>query len=743
MRTGLICLALAAVPALAAAEEQAPAEASARPAAKAPAKAQTKAKTDPAGRTVGEVVVTGQGSGTQISIDRKSYSVSKDLQAQSGSIADALRNLPSVEVDLQGNLSLRGDPNVTVLIDGKPSSLFQGDNKGQALQSLPAGQIERVEVITNPSAEFRSEGAGGIINLITKRSQGIGRTGSVKLNAGPRGRINGGVNAGYNSNKLAVTADASFRRDTQRQDQSEARQALDPSTGGLDQIDQVSSSHLVFNNASGHASVDYDLTPKTRIGVESHGAYIDFKVGGPSRFTETDAAGVLFSDFDRDFGVHQKRGNLEASANLRQALDGPGHLLTASLSGEVTNDDRIRSGATTTFTPSGVPPEADQQRLNYQMKKVELKSDYVRPMDGGVTFKAGVDLEYDDNAYRNRGFAGAPGALAPDPTLTNLFLFKQTLSQAYVTYEHPIGDLTVLAGLRLEDTRIRLEQATIGREDENDYTKLFPSLHLSWKLSEAEQLIASYSHRIERPNPLQFNAFPLLLDPLNFRNGNPNLKPQETHSYELGWQRREGGTSYLATLYYRDNFNGFADVITPLPDGRFLMTTANVAKSRNAGLELVASGKIVKGLTYNLSANAFWTEIGPQPLGIPETRSAITGFGRGSLNWQVTSDDLVQLNAFFNGKRLTPQGYFGPTGALNLGYRRKVTDQLAIVVTAQDVLRTFSFRQVIATPTLRSRMKAMIDTPVVMAGFTWTFAGQGRKGEPAFDFGGGSPGGPQ
>jgi outer membrane receptor protein involved in Fe transport len=730
-------LASCAVPALAAAQETPPA----KPPAKAPVKAPPAKPA--AGHTVGEVVVTGQGSGTQIAIDRKSYSVTKDLQAQSGSIADALRNLPSVEVDLQGNLSLRGDPNVTVLIDGKPSSLFQGDNKAQALQSLPASQIERVEVITNPSAEFRSEGTGGIINLVTKKSQGAGRTGSVKLNAGPRGRINGGVSTGYNSKRLAVTADANFRRDTQRQDQSEHREALDPSSGGFDHIDQVSNSRLVFNNLTGHASVDYDVTPKTRVGVESHGNYTDFTVGGPSHFTESDPAGAVFSDFDRSFDVHQKRANLEGSTNLRQAFDGPGHVLTASLGGEVTNDNRVRSGATETFVPPNAPAEADQQRLNYHLRKGELKADYVRPMDAGVTFKTGLDLEYDDNAYRNRGFSGTPGGLAPDATLTNLFLFKQTLSQAYVTYERPFGDLTVLAGLRVEDTRIQLDQATLGRHDENDYTKLFPSLHLSWKLSEAQQLTASYSHRIQRPDPLQFNAFPLLLDPINLRNGNPNLKPQETHSYELGWQYREGPAAYLATLYYRDNFNGFADIIAPLPDGRFLFTSANVAKSRNVGLELVASGRITKTLTYNLSANAYWSEIGPQPLGIPETRSAFTGFGRGSLNWQVTKDDLIQVNAFVNGRRLTPQGSFEPTGALNLGYRHKLNDRLAFVFTAQDLLRTFRYKQVVDTPTLKSVISGMIDTPDFMAGFTWTFGGPSKKPEPAFDFGGGAPAGPQ
>src|SRR3569623_1443420 len=168
MRTQRIALAMAAtaLPGVAAAQE--PPASGPVPAAKPP-------------KTVGEVVVTGQAPAVQTSIDRRSYSVSGDLQAQTGSISDALRNVPSVEVDVQGNVSLRGDPNVTILVDGKPSSLFQGDNKAQALQSLPADSIERVEVITNPSAEFRADGTAGVINLISKKAKGVGRTGSVRL----------------------------------------------------------------------------------------------------------------------------------------------------------------------------------------------------------------------------------------------------------------------------------------------------------------------------------------------------------------------------------------------------------------------------------------------------------------------------------------------------------------------------------------------------------------------------------
>src|SRR3982750_572830 len=164
----------AAAPSLAWAQEAQPAaRAPTRPAARAEAQKPSPEK-GPASKTVGEVVVNGQAAAVQTSIDRKSYSIQGDLQAQTGAITDALRNIPSVQVDVQGNVSLRGDPNVTILIDGKPSSLFEGDNKGQALQSLQASTIERVEVITNPSAEFRADGTAGVINLITKKAKGAG-----------------------------------------------------------------------------------------------------------------------------------------------------------------------------------------------------------------------------------------------------------------------------------------------------------------------------------------------------------------------------------------------------------------------------------------------------------------------------------------------------------------------------------------------------------------------------------------
>lgn len=725
LRKRIFLLALAAAPTAALAQQ--PPQ---RPATPPPAR--------PAERTVGEVVVTAQAPAVQTSIDRRSYSVAGDLQAQTGSLADALRNVPSLEVDIQGNVSLRGDRDVTILVDGKPSSQFDGDNRGQALQALPADRIDRVEVITNPSAEFRADGTGGVINLVTKQAKGAGRTGSARLTAGTKGRVFASANLGFNGEKLSVTGDLNLRHDNQKQLTVEDRERLDPVTGGFDEILQTQDAHSTFDSSTARVAADYDLDSRTRLSAELRGAYVDFTIGGPSLFEQTSSTGAETA-FARHFDIHQLRGNGVGVLSLRRKLGAPGHELTASLTYDATDDDRVRKGQTTPLVPAA-PSSVERQVLNFDYRRAQLKSDYVRPMGEGAVLKAGVDLQTDDNAYDNAGFRG-PSAV-PDPTLTNLFLFEQTIAQAYVTYERPVGDLTVLAGLRLEDVNIDLRQATLGERSDNDYRRAYPSLHLGWKLDDDRKLSASYSHRVQRPNPLQFNTFRFLLDPLNYRSGNAGLKPSETHSLEFGYERRAGPGLFLATAYYRDNDNGITDVIFDLGDGVFVMTSANITKSRNVGLELVASGKLGSTLTYNLSGNLYWTEMQPQPLGAPEVRSAFGASGRGSLTWQATPKDLFQLNGSMNGKQLTPQGHVEPMGALHLGYRRKLTDQLAFTLTVLDIFQTIRFRQVIDTPVLRSRLKSQVDTRQVQLGLVWTFGG-GRPRGPDFDFGAGGAGPPQ
>lgn len=717
----LICLAAAA------AAQSAPAQPTPAPAAAKPPSSE-----------VGEVVVTGRAAEVQVSIDRRSYSLGNDLQAQSGSVADALRNLPSVQVDLEGNVSLRGDRNVTILVDGKPASQFEGDSRAQALQALSAGQIERVEVITNPPAELQADGSAGIINLISRKARGVGPTASSGLTVGERGRVFGSATFGYNGPDLSVTGELNIRRDNRRSFDRDDRERFDADGVDLGSVVQSQTSRLTFDVDTVRLAADYALDDRTKLSGEVRAGYYGFTVDGPSLFTQTAASTGAVSAFRRELDLRQYRANGAGSATLTRSFAEPGRRLSLYAGYEAVNDDRDRAGRTAYLTPAA-PDAYDRQKLSYDYRRTQVKLDYVDPAAAGGALKAGIDVEVDDNSYRNAGFRGASQeALAPDATLSNVFLFRQSIAQGYASYERTLGDLVVQGGLRVEDVRIDLEQQTQGQRADNDYRGIYPSLHLGWRFTEGRTLTASYGERVQRPNPLQFNSFATLFDPVNLRAGNPALKPMETRAFELGYEDRTTPALLLATLYYREARNGVADVVRDLGNGVFLTSPENVATSRSAGLELVINGRLTPTLTYNASAGLGWTEMGPQPVGVQHTRSQVAASGRANLSWQATPDDLLQLNLVVNGRRLTPQGHVAPTGGLNLGYRRRIDDGVALVVTVRDVLSSFKRRETIDTPILRGRFRSDADTRQVQVGLTWTFGGRARSRDPGFDFGSGA-----
>ena len=697
-------------------------------------------------KTVETLTVTGQSqNGFRSSIDRKSYGIAGDLAATTGSIGDALRSVPSVEVDVQGNVSLRGDPNVTIMVDGKPSTLFKGPGAAQALQSLPADQFERVEVITNPSAQFSPEGSAGIINLITKQTRRAGRSGSIRANIGDAGRRNFGATAAYNSSRLTLSGDASWRADPQNTKLAETRQDTDPQSGrALTSVgDNFDRGPLRTTNL--RVGADWDPDKATRISAEAryNGFAFHQQLGGT--FETTDASGAVVERFASSGPARVDRDNSGGSLSFRRKFEGDDHLLTAHLNYEHTDERNDTTSLTTFDAPPGAPDLFRAVRGRNGLDQTELKADYNRPMPAQGRLKTGYDYRLEDNDYDARGLIGTALADASDDVgQTNHYHYRLQLNAAYATYEQPIGDFTVLGGLRLEDARLDLDQLTSRQANRQGYTRLYPSLHTAYRVSETQQVTLSYSERIQRPGPQDLNAF-RFVGATGAREGNPALKPQITHAYELGWQYRQNGTFYLATLYYRRNSRGVTDVVSDL-GGNFLLTSkANLSQSQNAGLELVAAGHLTKSLSYNVSTNLYWNQIdashiplGPG-LGFGARRSAFAEGGRASVNWQATSTDFFQVNVQENAKRLLPQGFQDPSTLLFLGYRHKFSDALSLVLTAQDPTHMFRQRTFIDTPLLHQRVEIHGRSQAFYVGFTYTF-GTARTRPDVFDFGQG-PGG--
>ncbi|RAK51447.1 TonB-dependent receptor domain-containing protein [Phenylobacterium deserti] len=688
----------------------------ARPTTPAPASSNAQRAAEPG--TVSGITVTAQGNETRTSIDRRSYSLANDLQATAGSIGDALRNVPSVQVDLEGNLTLRGDANVTIMIDGKPSGMFRGESRATALQQLPADQFERVEVMTNPSAAIRPDGSGGVINLITKKGRGGGQTGSVRVAQGNEGRYNGGVSYAYNSKKIGFSADAGVWHDERDVTYLDERTRLYNNrffdNRNLTDIRSRSDSR------NARASLDYDKDDLTRFSGEIRLTTNENESTSLGVGAGLDNEGQLFNSATTEGLTQNRFSNGELSAGYRRKFSGDEHLFTFDVSQERTTR-KFRAAYFTDATPALAGPYAQFYRTD-DLDKTEAKAEYKRPVGEADRLVAGYNLEISRSDYDNYQFRGTePLPRTADLRYTYRFKVDQQVHGLYGTYEHRMGDFGVLGGLRVELTELDADQLTDRVSGGNDYLMAYPSLHLQYRISDAQQVTASYSRRIQRPQLQDLNPARQFQDPFNYRQGNPGLKPQETDSYEAIWQYRKNGAFLLGTLYWRDSRNGVTDVTRDIGDGILLTRRENLTGSQAGGLELVANGRRGPKIFYSLSGNGYWTEVEGTTFGYTQTQSGWTYQGNFSVSWQVTAADQIQVNGFGRGKVFTPQGYQKPSGMVMVAYRHKFNKNWTGVVQVQDLFETMRQETVIDTPVLRARTKVDFASRAVFVSLRYSF----------------------
>ncbi|HWH18816.1 MAG TPA: TonB-dependent receptor [Allosphingosinicella sp.] len=677
-----------------------------------------------------EVVVTGTRAEVIASPDRVSFNVANDLQVQTGTLADALRAVPGVEVDLQGRVSLRGDPGVEILIDGRPSAMLRGESRGDAILSMPASRVERVEVITNPSAAMSPEGSGGVINLVTRQVRKDTRTGSIRATVGGEGRGALNLSGAQSTGPLTLTGDLGYRRFTTDASATQLRERLNPATGAFASSRQESDIDNTMSARTGRIAADYDLDKKNRLSTEFNYREGRGDVEREDIFTSQNAA----SSFERDSEIDLLQRGLSGRASWRRTLPGKQHEFVADLEVESGRLDR-QVEAVTRF--AAAQPAYERISNSGDRGDYNLKFDYKKP----VGEEGSLNLGYQGNLSRAEfDYLGARGAsldaLLPVPGLTNEFDYDQLIHAFYGTYRFDMGKLDTQAGLRLEQVETELDQLTEAVRIERDYFRVYPTLHLGYELTKEDQLRGSYSRRIQRPSPQDLNPYTFYIDPLNVRRGNPALRPEVTDSFELAWQHRKAGTFYSMTGFYRRSTGGVTDIISDLGGGVFLTTRANLATAVRTGIELIANGKLSKTLSYNASSTFLWQEIDPRIGGVSAPRSGTTGTIRSNLSWQPTPKDFFQLNAVYAGKQLLPQGYRKSSGIMNLGYRRKVNDRLSLLLTGQNVLDSARQVAVFETPTLRDRFTQRGAGRIVLFGLTYNIGGpSGRqRQEPAFDF---------
>ncbi len=661
-------------------------------------------------------------------IDRKVYNVGQEIHSLTGTASDLLQNVPSVDVDIEGNVSLRGSDNVLILINGRTSSLM-GQSRAEVLQQMPADSIEKIEVITNPSAKYKPDGTAGIINLVLKRKHDEGLSGTVSFNAGNSQRYNSSLSVNYRPGPFNVFLSYSVRQDDRRRTASDIRTITDPVTGVVTHADKRTVelsrpiTHLV------RLGVDYAPDAANQFGVT--GSFNDrtFTRRATDRNVVSDAGGVVASDYDRVRYDPEFERSTEAAGTYQHNFADAGHELKLELKSSDTKEGEPDHYTNTYRTPVQAPT-FDNVLISNLERSHEASVDYTQPLGGEAKFESGYDLtrESRDSDFYNEYLDPGSGAWVEDLTKSNRFILDRTIHAFYATYAHTFGSVGVQAGVRPEITTTESRLVTTGLTIPNDYARIYPSLHLTYRLAEAHEWQLNYSHRIHRPETEDLNPFPEYLDPFTLRAGNPHLRPEDIHSVETGYSYHQGDTSFTATGYYRYTYHGFTSLTTSLGNGILLTTRENLAVNRASGLELTANAELGGHVTLNFSSNTFFNTIDASNLGYSSSRSDVSWFGKVGLTWRVTPATQLQFNTKYASAILMPQGERRPMFLANIGLRHDLWQKkAALVLTVSDLFNSLKGENIVDTPLLHEVIVQRRSSRIIYLGITYNFGQPGKK----------------
>jgi outer membrane receptor protein involved in Fe transport len=679
--------------------------------------------------TVGldEVLITAQKTLFSNSIDRKVYNVGQDIMSKSGSTSELLQSIPSVEVDIDGNVSLRGSSSVLILVNGKNSPLM-ARSSATVLQQMPANSIERIELITNPSAKYKPDGTSGIINIVLKTNVGLGTHGSVGASVGNDDRYNGNVRLNYNPGDLNVFGSYSLRSDSRNRINTDTRLQIDGSGVTTSYKDDLLSNASPVSHMLA-LGLDYAFDPSNNAGISGSYFHNGFTRTENSSKVLEDISGRRIQQFGRnriDYETEEEYGFKMFAEHKFQKKD---HVLrlefNASTAPEVEDNHY-----TDVYLFPPTSNQYDNSLIKQKERKYELTVDYTDPLSEDATFETGYagEMNRTDMDFTFENFDPALQRFLKDISRSNRFIYDEAVHAYYTTYERSIGEFGFMGGLRAEGAFIKSNLATMDSTSTNSYFSLFPTVHLTYKLNPASELRLSYSKRVRRPDGDDLNPFPEYRDPRNISSGNPKLKPEYVHSVEIGCKFETDMFAIFPSLYYRYTYDRFTSVTRLINDTTLLTTETNLSNDQSTGLELVFSGNFGDFASLHGSTNVYFNRIDASNLGFGKNKSVTTWSGALTLSLNVTKSSMVQVNSNFSSRRLTPQGESLPSYVVNVGLRQElVAGKLSVTATVADVFNTLRRESTLDTPLLHQNLVNRRDSRIIYVGLTYTFGATPKK----------------
>jgi outer membrane receptor protein involved in Fe transport len=700
--------------------------------------------TKPKEAVVPEVTVSAERPTNRI--DRQVYDVKSDVSSTNGTAADALNNVPSVNVDPDGSVTLRGSSNVQIMVDGKPSAMLQGDNRGPALQAMAADDIESIEVINNPGAQFGNEAGGGpILNLVMRRNRKPGGFTTINGNTGTAGRYNSAVNTTYNEGAWGFQGSANVRHDGRNSVAEVTRDRYDAGTGEFVHSSQQSVGKGLNDMAGLNGQVSYNLSQTdTLTGSVNYNSRTndqrssDHYLNGATSLTPA-------SDYVRSTTRNGDSKNFAWGSRYDHKGELPGETLKIDLRVSASENDNVNQYTNDYATPGMIDTRASQHN-DFSTRIVDFTGDYERPLWGG-TMKAGYKIATNDSSFNTlyTDIDPVTGMATVNNGRTNAYELDETVTALYGSYQMRLNERWgALAGLRAEYTDMDINQITGGVKASNNYINYIPSFFATYKATDTANIRFAYARRIRRPNANDLNPYVTYRDEFNVSSGNPNLKPTKTDSFEVGYETKFGGLETNLRGYYRRDTDAIVDYRYFVAPNVLLTTKANGEGSHSSGMEFTVSGKLTPSLTLNTSGNLMRAQQSfYDDTGVLVTRTANSLSGRARLNYQYDAANQIQLALQMMGKTLSGQGYRSPNHSVNLSLRHTVTPALTLVANVTDIFSTNKMETVINSATLRETSTRRFDGRVVYVGLSYRFGGTSSSSDKEEGgWGGPRPGGP-
>lgn len=697
-------------------------------------------------KQLNEVTVTGQRATMKLEVDRKSFDVGQLISNAGQSASDVLDNVPSIEVDNDGNVSLRGNSSVEVWINGKASGLTS-DNRAQILQQLPAESIDRVEVIDNPSAKFSAEGSAGIINIVLKKDRKAGYYGSVQAGGDTRGGANTSFNVNYNSRLIDTYLNMGYRHRANT-GHMESQQTSNAYNQTYD-----SDSKQRGNNFFTRASVTLHATTKDDFslsGMLMHGGgnshsytpYIYTAVANDLNNYQLDRLNRSRTGMDMRYGEF----NYRHSFNDKHFID-----FTADLSSWKMNGDNWYQDSTVVVGIDDVTYSYQYRPQYINNHRKELKLEYENQVTKNFKIEAGYNGNFSrentpqESYMDNTSFDGTNAS--EDKLFFNRFIYKQDLHAFYTTLSYKFGALSLMGGLRGEYWRVNTESYTWEQEHDaslreqpfkKDYFQLFPSVFMSWQMTETQQLQLNYTRRLRRPWGGQLNSFRDTRDATTVSFGNPYLTPEFSNSFSLNYLKQWNDHSLLVSAYYRPT----TDVIQRISyknkeDGLFYQTSMNVAKSVSTGLEMTVKNKLWRILDLTTSANAYYYRLNGFSYDIDG--QTVTGNSDHNFTWNARMtaslmlpyDISIQTTGRYTARQVITQGYRKANYSIDFGARKNFFNKLfTLSVNCRDLLDSRRFETFTSGPNFTRHQINRRGGRRVSMTLTWNFGNMKQKKRP-------------